>query len=277
MRGVSLFDRAPISQTPPLSKSCYPSSAAQPKPGRSKTSCCPVAFCRKPLPSPSPNYTSPTSPAKDNKMPRHTFTPTPLFGGALTVDLPSNFADVSKLRQVPDNQEVYIDKDGFTSIVIDITERVSSSSSSSSSSSDSPDSALERDAKALTTHLEELVGVEDAAETVQVWNTTETQISHFEDIPAYTLIATQKPKQREGERAGAPDFTALILTLIRLEKEQTDILITINVPHIKGEYDEEEIDLAMGKQGELIGDAVEYAARIWESFEVRDWGLFSEI
>lgn len=53
--------------------------------------------------------------------------------------------------------------------------------------------------------------------------------------------------------------------------------MTINVPHIKGEYDEEEIDLAMGKQGELIGDAVEYAARIWESFDVKDWGLFNEI
>lgn len=91
------------------------------------------------------------------------------------------------------------------------------------------------------------------------------------------MIATQTHRQREGERQGAPDFTALILTLIRLEKEQTDILVTINVPHIKGEYDEEEIDLAMGKQGELIGDAVEYAARIWESFDVKDWGLFNEI
>ncbi|KAK4203587.1 hypothetical protein QBC40DRAFT_346190 [Triangularia verruculosa] len=202
-------------------------------------------------------------------MSRH-YQPTPLFGGALTVDLPSNFADVSKLRQVPDNQEVYIDKDGFTSIIVDIIERVHTTA----------DDSLERDAKALTTHLEELVGVEDAAETVQVWNTTETQISHLsEDIPAYTLIATQTHKQREGERErqGAPDFTALILTLIRLEKEQTDILVTINVPHIKGEYDEEEIDLAMGKQGELIGDAVEYASRIWESFDVKDWGLFGEI
>lgn len=64
---------------------------------------------------------------------------------------------------------------------------------------------------------------------------------------------------------------------MRLEKESTDILITINVPHIRGEYDEEEVDLAMGKQGELIGDAVEYAAKIWETFQVKDWKLFSEL
>lgn len=64
---------------------------------------------------------------------------------------------------------------------------------------------------------------------------------------------------------------------MRLEKEKSDILITINVPHIKGEYDEEEVDLALGKQGELIGDAVEYSARIWSTFEVKSWRLFDEL
>jgi hypothetical protein len=48
------------------------------------------------------------------------------------------------------------------------------------------------------------------------------------------------------------------------------------VPHIKGEYSEEDVDLELGKQGRLIGDAVEYAAKIWESFRVRDWGLFAD-
>lgn len=99
-----------------------------------------------------------------------------------------------------------------------------------------------------------------------------------EDIPAYTLIATITPKpNHDKERSTAPDFTALILTLVRLERELTDILITINVPHIKGEYNEEDIDLELGKQGKLIGDAVDYAAKIWETFRVKDWGLFAEI
>jgi hypothetical protein len=95
-------------------------------------------------------------------------------------------------------------------------------------------------------------------------------------LPAYTLIATQTPKSAN-ERGGAPDFTALILTLLRIEKLSTDILITVNVPHIKGEYDEEEVDLALGKQGELIGDAVEYAAKIWETFKIKDWKLFDTV
>jgi hypothetical protein len=79
------------------------------------------------------------------------------------------------------------------------------------------------------------------------------------------------------ERSSAPDFTAIILTLVRLKSVSTDILITINVPHIKGEYDEDEVDLELGKQGELIGDAVEFAAKIWATFAVKDWGLFKEI
>lgn len=68
-----------------------------------------------------------------------------------------------------------------------------------------------------------------------------------------------------------------MLTLVRLEKESTDILITINVPHIKGEYTAEEIDLQLGRQGKLIEGAVDYAGRIWESFKIKDWGLFGEI
>jgi hypothetical protein len=54
-------------------------------------------------------------------------------------------------------------------------------------------------------------------------------------------------------------------------------LITINVPHIKGEYDEEDVDLELGKQGKMIEDAVEYAAKIWETFKIKDWNLFNEI
>ncbi|XDG04918.1 hypothetical protein ABKA04_004533 [Annulohypoxylon sp. FPYF3050] len=197
---------------------------------------------------------------------------TPLYGGALICDLPASFADVSAIRQVPDNEEVYIDKDGFTSIIFDIAERVGG-----------PGSSPEIDGSALTTHLEDLVG--DDLDRVKVWNTTPTLFSRLdEEIPAYTLIATVAPHKPDSgssssdERSGAKtDFTAIILTLVRLEREKTDLLITINVPHIKGEYDEEDVDLQLGKQGKLIGDAVDYAAKIWETFKVKDWGLFNEV
>lgn len=51
-------------------------------------------------------------------------------------------------------------------------------------------------------------------------------------------------------------------------------MVTINVPHIKGEYDEADVDLELGNRGKLIGNAVEHAAKIWESFKIKDLGLF---
>ncbi|KAL7965203.1 hypothetical protein HDV63DRAFT_388232 [Trichoderma sp. SZMC 28014] len=188
---------------------------------------------------------------------------TPLYGGAIACDLPKHFADVSKLRQVPDNQEVWIDKDGFTSIIFDISERVGG-----------PGSSPEIDGRAMTTHLEDMVGSE--IDTVKIWNTAETEFTKMSDLklPAYTLIATQTPKTPNNGLSSAPDFTAITMTLLRLEEQKTDILITINVPHIRGEYDAEEVDLQLGKQGKLIGDAVEVAARIWETFVIKDWDLF---
>ncbi|KAF7563765.1 hypothetical protein G7046_g351 [Stylonectria norvegica] len=187
------------------------------------------------------------------------FISTPLFGGAIVCDLPGKFADVSKLRQVPDNQEVWIDQDGFTSIIFDITERVGGAGS-----------GPEIDGRAMTTHLEDMVGSD--IDTVKIWNTAETEAG----TPAYTLISTQTPRVSQRDQTSAPDFTAIIMTILRLEKVNTDILITINVPHIKGEYDEDEVDLELGKQGKLIGDAVEYSARIWATFKIKDWGLFGD-
>lgn len=106
---------------------------------------------------------------------------------------------------------------------------------------------------------------------------TYSRHEYREDTPAYTLIATQTPPVDPNARDLAPDFTAIVLNLVRLEREHTDIVVTINVPHIKGEYDEEDVDLQVGKQGKLIEDAVEYAAAIWETFKIKDWGLFKEV
>lgn len=74
--------------------------------------------------------------------------------------------DASLIREVPSNQEVWIDQDGFTSIIFDITERVGPAGT-----------GPEIDGRALTTHLEELVG--DDTDTIKVWNTTQTVFSRL--------------------------------------------------------------------------------------------------
>jgi hypothetical protein len=43
-----------------------------------------------------------------------------LFGGSITMLLPATFEDISKVREVPDHQEVYVDKLTDMSIIVEI-------------------------------------------------------------------------------------------------------------------------------------------------------------
>lgn len=47
-----------------------------------------------------------------------------LFGGAITIELPENAFDVSKIRQVPDHEEVFVHPKSDQSIMIEILEHV---------------------------------------------------------------------------------------------------------------------------------------------------------
>jgi hypothetical protein len=69
---------------------------------------------------------------------------------------------------------------------------------------------------------------------------------------------------------------AIMLTLIRLVDQETDMLVTINVPHVPGSYEAGSVDLEHGKMGPLLELAGKWRERVLESFEVREWGLFGE-
>lgn len=60
--------------------------------------------------------------------------------------------------------------------------------------------------------------------------------------------------------------------LLRLREQGTDLMISVNIPHYPGEYEkpkEGEGNLTqLMKSSERIRDA------IYETFEIKDWGLF---
>lgn len=64
------------------------------------------------IPAPPPHQALPPT----NDRPR------PLFGGALQMIVPPSFADVSQIRQLPDNQEVFADATTDTSLILEIVE-----------------------------------------------------------------------------------------------------------------------------------------------------------
>jgi hypothetical protein len=99
---------------------------------------------------------------------------------------------------------------------------------------------------------------------------------HSPNTPTYNLLATSPPGAKQQGRANEPEFVAIMLTLIRLVDQTTDMLVTINVPHVPGSYEAGSVDLEHGKMGPLLELAGKWRERVLESFEVREWGLFGE-
>lgn len=221
-----------------------------------------------------------------------------LYGGAIVVELPETFEDVryvymfscahfkhieihahlticSQIRQIPDHQEVYLDREGFSSIVFDILGRVGRVVTKNPQN-DRPDDDDDDDLEALKYHLHDLVE-SDAAQTILHNTQSHVELKKMPGTKALTLLATCPPGEKMRGRANEPDFVGILLLLLRLESQKTDVLVATNVPHMEGEYVKGEVDPDVpGKLGRLLEVGIKVRERICETLEVRDWGLFGE-
>lgn len=191
-----------------------------------------------------------------------TFNITDLFGGAITVNVPTNFADVSKIRQVPDNQEVYLDKNGFTSLSFDITERVSH---------------LSTDKDALNYHFNDIVAETDTKNTLSI--NESVKLPNFpKTTPILALTAITRPSaSTAAANALTSTHTNIYFTLIRLVEQSTDIVISLNIPHLAGETEGHQSNgtEAGTAQRNTEQEAENMFNGIVTSFSINDWGLFS--
>ena len=124
---------------------------------------------------------------------------TELYGGAIRACIPRGSIDVSDLRQVPDNQEVFLIEENKRdlSIIFDILEQPASD----------PQSAIEA-------HVEDIFDSKEHKPLKEIEHTTSS-------LPTY-LVYVNKPD------IGLVAFVALF----RLNQVQTDFLITLNIPSI---------------------------------------------
>nr|POE98288.1 putative ran guanine nucleotide release factor [Quercus suber] len=205
-----------------------------------------------------------------------------LYGGALQVSLPSNFADVSDIRQVPDHQEVWLDSLGFTSVVFDILERVELpiSSSFSSFSTATPELPSNPDAEALKYHLHDIVASDGSSDArlVSVISVAQITFPKFASgTKAYGLLAEVPRAEKMVGRPNEPDFVAMYLMVVRLEAQATDLVVGVNVPHVVGTQGygkPDEVDLRARKMGPLMELAEKARDMVVETLEVKDWSLF---
>ncbi|KAL8989491.1 MAG: hypothetical protein Q9177_001630 [Variospora cf. flavescens] len=190
------------------------------------------------------------------------FKPIVLFGGAITADFPNGYLDVSNIREVPDHQEIYLDASGFSSVIIEIAERVTQPPT---------------DEEALKFHFEDIV---DDNDTSKIWHTDLVHLPRFPpDTPCYNLLATTTPPPLSNDNAArplTPTFTAVILALIRLPLQSTDIVVTVNIPHIPGQQEplNANVNFEEGNFGSLVEEGMRIRDEILKSLEVKDWGLF---
>jgi hypothetical protein len=95
-----------------------------------------------------------------------------------------------------------------------------------------------------------------------------TNIRSNKPALALTFIQTPAPPERPGRKT--PEYVYIHLLLLRLEEQGTDVLVSVNIPHYKGEYEE----AGQGEETRLMRESKAVRQRVLETFEVVEWGLF---
>ncbi|EEB07878.2 ran GTPase binding protein Mog1 [Schizosaccharomyces japonicus yFS275] len=153
-----------------------------------------------------------------------------LFGGALTAELPSSFCDVSKLREVPDNQEVFMENsDDMLSFIFELLEH-----------GDAPGKT------AAQFHFESLVDDNDAVAST-IWSEEDIETSKLSHIASLGDNASvcrltgfqQLPRDRHHTIRTLLQNIAVILYVIRCPKYQVDMVASLNVP-LRNDYTDKE-------------------------------------
>ncbi|XP_059197279.1 ran guanine nucleotide release factor [Centropristis striata] len=142
--------------------------------------------------------------------------PHPLFGGALSAVLPHSAKDVSELREIPDNQEVFAHQHTDQSLIVELVEY----------------QGQVADQDAARYHFEDIAGSNKALEpgafeVTTVVSLSKSELSLSDCSSAWMLTGTQCVSKFNEE---ARNTVTLHLGLLRLPQFSTEVLITFNDP-----------------------------------------------
>uniref|UniRef100_A0A7S2YGC5 Mog1p/PsbP-like protein n=1 Tax=Entomoneis paludosa TaxID=265537 RepID=A0A7S2YGC5_9STRA len=183
----------------------------------------------------------------------------PLYGGAITCQIPQGWLDASDVRQVPDHQECWQDPQTGALLVIEILDYQTSVSN-------------ETAAQFFYTDLAESNGISSAQDLqfTPILPPTATS-STLPGFPPDSILCVgtghQKIVQGKefdsfGNRRELPDaqWVAIHLALVRLPNVTTDLLVTLSTPA--------ESNPQQGDASQAVFQA------IFSTLQIRDWGLF---
>jgi hypothetical protein len=192
-----------------------------------------------------------------------------LFGGAIIVELPAAFTDASAVRQVPDNQEVFVEKDTDVSIVIELLE-----------------SAEVSDVEACDFHFRELADCNQAelslAVETRIFSDAVLPNIQVQDCTKAALVGVQKAKKFRSPTE--PTSTVhIVLIVLRLPGVGTDCLISVNIPFLGADDDVSAgvpsissfSDISSKESVSTDSIGIHALRMILETFGIVDWSLFA--
>ncbi|KAG0635228.1 hypothetical protein HOY80DRAFT_1057689 [Tuber brumale] len=193
------------------------------------------------------------------------FTPVELFGGAIRAAVPQSFRDAADFRQVPDTQEVYVSMEERMdiSVIIDLNQRVQAPS----------------DLEALDIHFQDVA--DDQGRAFAVVSRETITLPKMADEPAYLMTGTSSSRPGDNPEY----FIGILMVLVRLQQQTTDILITVNIPFNTSELVQAEKYLVSpragttgggGEKSQMLKSGMAVLEGVLREFEVLDWGLFLE-
>jgi len=191
-----------------------------------------------------------------------------LFGGAISCSFPPRFKDVSDVREVPNNQEVFQDPNRDESFIIELLELKDNVA----------------DAGSARWFLEDLAGEQAAENSPVVQEESSVPAAHIplldETTTVNTVIGTMAiAKGRQGPEAS--NLVRVYLANIRLRGVETDILVTIYEPLAISEQSESAAAVGSGATvpATVAGcmAAADVFNQVLSTFRILDWSLFGYV
>ncbi|MES1921314.1 hypothetical protein MHBO_002856 [Bonamia ostreae] len=165
-----------------------------------------------------------------------------IFGGYAECAIPPNFSDLSKFRDVPDNQEIFHNTETDEAIIIEFLEYQKID-----------------DLESAQFHFEEITkeNRSDYFRILDISNHNEEQISPF--LRQHSNFVSSCSGEQKMLRNGRVCEVFIKLFVVRVKKVATDIVISVNGPISEKE-----------SCADVLNDVV-------SEFRVRDWDLFKSV
>ncbi|KAG2211430.1 hypothetical protein INT46_004718 [Mucor plumbeus] len=189
-----------------------------------------------------------------------------LFGGAITVPVFNSFVDASpthlndsQFRQIPDNQEVFVDMNTQQSLIFELLEQVEATNE-----------------QVAEYHFQQLADDNEAAEStiILIDNLKPQDISPLlpqDGTEIYVLQGSQKISKFNENNAF--NTVEIVLVVVRLTKVATDFVISVNAP-VKLASTSSEQESVNETSAVTIDTVKAEMMAILKGLQVKDWDLF---